>query len=317
MGSCVVIPTIDISDLGSDNPADRQAVADAIGNACVEMGFFTVTNHGVHPAMIDDAFRETRRVFGRPMAEKMMHRWDDDHPNRGYDPIGSQILDPNAEPDRKEAWSFSPEHQMDIGHPMQGPNRWPPLAGFQTPIQRYHAATMDLAERLLGAMALSLGLDETSFVPFHQHPICTLRLLHYPPRPDDASELSFGAGTHTDWGALTVLAQDDAGSLEVLDRSGRWIDVPPVAGSFVVNVGDLLALWTNDRYTSTPHRVRGAAGRERFSIATFFDLDPDAKIETLPTCVTPERPKRYAPTTPGEHLTAKYRESLALTTSAA
>lgn len=310
------VPTIDIAALTSKDLSDRQRVADAIGAACERTGFFTVTGHGVHQATIDDAFRETRRVFQRPIAEKMMYRWDADRPNRGYDPIGSQTLDPNAEPDHKEAWSFSPEHQLDIGHPMQGPNRWPPIEGFQTPIIRYHTAVMDLAARLLRAMALSLDLDESAFAEYHRHPICTLRLLRYPPRSATASELTFGAGTHTDWGALTLVSQDDAGSLEVLDRSGRWIDVPPVAGSFVVNVGDLLALWTNDRYTSTPHRVRGAEGSERYSMACFFDLDPDVRIETLPTCISEDRPARYAPTTPGEHLTAMYKASLSVPSAA-
>ncbi len=310
------VPTIDIAGLFSTDQASRQAIADKIGAACEETGFFTVTGHGVHPSLISDAFGQSRRLFQRPLPEKMMHRWDDAHPNRGYDPLGSQTLDPAAEPDCKEAWSFSPEDQISAGHPMQAPNRWPPLEGFQTPIQRYHSAVMDLAARLLRAMALSLGLDESTFESFHRNPICTLRLLRYPPRRPDASEFSFGAGTHTDWGALTLLAQDDAGSLEVLNRSGQWIDVAPVEGSFVVNVGDLLALWTNDRYTSTPHRVRGAIGRERHSIACFFDLDAEAKIETLPTCISADRPARYAPTTPGEHLTAKYRASLSIPSAA-
>lgn len=310
------VPVIDIGALKSDALEERRDVAGAIGRACEQTGFFTVTGHGVHRALIDDAFRETRRAFQRPLAEKMMHSWTEAHPNRGYDPIGSQTLDPLSEPDRKEAWSFSPEHQLDSGHPMQGPNQWPPLSGFQTPIQRYHIAVMELAERLMRALALSLDLDESAFARYHRNPICTLRLLHYPARPDDASDRSFGAGTHTDWGALTLLAQDNAGSLEVLDRSGRWIDVPPVADSFVVNIGDLMALWTNDRYTSTPHRVRGAVGRDRYSIACFFDLDADARIETIPTCVTDDRPARYAPTTPGEHLTSKYKASMSDTRAA-
>lgn len=310
MRSYPAIPTIDIAALGSNDEAVRRRVAHTIGAACEDTGFFTVTNHGVHSSTVRDAFREARRLFRRPLAEKMMHRWDDLHPNRGYEPDGSQTLDPAAEPDRKEAWSFSSEDQIGAGHPMHGPNRWPPLEGFKTPIQRYHASVMGLAEQLLRAMALSLDLDESAFAEHHRDPICTLRLLHYPARAPDASELSFGAGTHTDWGALSLLAQDDAGSLEVLDRSGRWIEVPPVEGSFVVNVGDLLALWTNDRYASTPHRVRGVVGRDRYSIACFFDLDPDTTIETLPTCVTADRPARYTPTTPGEHLTAKHRASL-------
>jgi len=316
MRSGPVIPTIDIAALGSSDIADRRVVAQAIGAACEDTGFFTVINHGVHASTVGDAFREARRAFGRPMAEKLMHRLDDRHPNQGYDPIGGQTLDPSAEPDLKESWSFSSEDYPGAGHPMQGANRWPPLEGFKTPIQRYHTAVMGLAEQLLRAMALSLDLDESAFAEYHRDPICTLRLLHYPARADDATELSFGAGTHTDWGALTLLAQDDAGSLEVLDRSGRWIDVPPVDGAFVVNVGDLLALWTNDRYTSTPHRVRGAVGQDRYSIACFFDLDPEKQIETLPTCVTADRPARYAPTTPGEHLTAKYRASMSVGSAA-
>ncbi len=316
MRSRPAVPTIDIAALGSENIDDRRRIARLIGDACEDTGFFTVTNHGVHPSTVSDAFREARRLFSRPLAEKMMHRWDEQHPNRGYDPIGSQTLDPTAEPDRKEAWSFSTEDHVGAGHPMQGPNRWPPLEGFRTPIQRYHTAVMGLAEQLLRAMALSLDLDESAFATHHRDPICTLRLLHYPARAADASDRSFGAGTHTDWGALTLLCQDDAGSLEVLDRGGRWIDVPPVDGSFVVNVGDLLALWTNDRYASTPHRVRGALGKDRYSIACFFDLDPQAKIETLPTCVSADRPARYAPTTPGDHLTAKYRASLSMASAA-
>lgn len=303
------VPTIDISGLFSPHEPDRRDVAHQIGAAAEHAGFFSVVGHGVHPAIIRDAFAETRRLFRRPLGEKMLYRWSDVHPNRGFDPAGSQRLDENAEPDRKEAWSFSPEHQLDNGHPMNGPNQWPPLEGFKTPIQRYHMAVMDLAERLLAAMALSLGLDEAAFQPFHRQPICTLRLLHYPARPRRAGSRSFGAGAHTDWGALTLLAQDDTGSLEVLDKDGHWLEVPPQDDAFVVNVGDLLARWTNDRYQSTVHRVRGAIGRERYSMAVFFDLDPDAVIETLPTCISAERPARYGPTTPGEHLAERYATS--------
>jgi isopenicillin N synthase-like dioxygenase len=316
MASTDAVPTIDISGLFSSDLDERRVVARAIGQACEDIGFLTVTGHGVHPGLVREVFGQTRRVFARSAGEKMIYAWDEDHPNRGYDPPASQRLDADAAPDRKEAWSFSPEHVLSSPHPMQGPNRWPELAGFQTPVIRYHEAIIELAARLLGAMALSLDLPEDTFAAYHRNPICTLRLLHYPPRSGRATDSEFGAGAHSDWGALTILAQDDAGSLEVLDKRGTWIGVPPRDDAFVVNVGDLLALWTNDRYTSTMHRVRGVPDRDRYSVACFFDLDPDARIECLPSCTTQTRPPIYSPTTPGDHLLERYRASLGVPSAA-
>ena len=189
-------------------------------------------------------------------------------------------------------------------------------SAYQTAHRQGHEAIIDLAARLLGAMALSLDLPEDAFAPYHRNPICTLRLLHHPPRSDRATDRDFGAGAHSDWGALTILAQDDVGSLEVLDRRGTWIEVPPRDDAFVVNVGDLLALWTNDRYTSTMHRVHGVTDRDRYSVACFFDLDPEARIECLPTCATPTRPPIYAPMTAGDHLLERYRASLGVASAA-
>jgi len=321
MASTSTVPTIDISGLFSCDLDERKLVAQAIGRACEDIGFLTVTGHGIHPGLIREVFGQTRRVFARPTGEKMSYAWDDDHPNRGYDPPASRRLDSRAAPDQaapdqREAWSFSPEHVLSSPHPMQGPNRWPELAGFRTPVIRYHEAIIDLAARLLGAMALSLDLPEDAFAPYHRNPICTLRLLHHPPRSDRATDRDFGAGAHSDWGALTILAQDDVGSLEVLDRRGTWIEVPPRDDAFVVNVGDLLALWTNDRYTSTMHRVHGVTDRDRYSVACFFDLDPEARIECLPTCATPTRPPIYAPMTAGDHLLERYRASLGVASAA-
>ena len=126
----------------------------------------------------------------------------------------------------------------------------------RAPVEAFYDAARALTERLLAGMALALGLDEHAFTPFHRVPIATMRLLHYPPRPAEPIKGQLGAGAHTDWGAVTVLAQDDAGGLQVLDRDATtWVDVPPVPGAFVVNIGDLMARWTNDRYRSTVHRV--------------------------------------------------------------
>jgi isopenicillin N synthase-like dioxygenase len=143
----------------------------------------------------------------------------------------------------------------------------------------------------------------------HQ-PICTTRLLHYPPQPASAAQGQIGCGAHTDWGALTLLAQDDAGGLQVQARDGSWLNVPPVPGALVVNIGDLMQRWTNDRWPSTMHRVVNRfSGRDRWSIAYFFDLDADAVVVPLPACVSAAQPSRYAPITAGDHLAEMYRKT--------
>ncbi len=306
----MTVPSIDLTDLFSANLADRRSVATEIGEACEDVGFLTVVGHGISTTVIDEAFRQTQRLFDLPDEVKMADAWTPDSPNRGYDPAGRQRLDENAAADRKEAWSLGPEHLAGSSGPMQLDNVWPDLEGFKAPIMAYHRAAMDLCERLLRAMALSLALPEDFFTPFHTNPVCTLRLLHYPARPAAAGADEFGCGAHTDWGAVTVLAQDDAGSLEVQAKDGSWVGVDPEPGSLVINVGDLLAQWTNDRYTSTRHRVIGVPDRSRYSVACFFDLDHDAVIEVLPTCVDAANPPRYDATTAGEHLQARFEASM-------
>ncbi|MEM7338868.1 MAG: 2-oxoglutarate and iron-dependent oxygenase domain-containing protein [Actinomycetota bacterium] len=304
------VPVIDVAGLFSSDESNRRATANEIGEACENVGFLTVVGHGVDADLCAAVLHETRRLFTISDAEKAAAAWNDERPNRGYDPAGRQRLDADAAADLKEAWSLGPEHLVGSS-PMQQANVWPSLDGFKPVVAAYHAAAMSLCERLMRAMALSLDLDEDYFEPFHQAPVCTLRLLHYPPRPTDATAGQFGAGAHTDWGAVTVLLQDGEGSLEVQARDGSWIEVEPQPESFVINVGDLLAQWTNDRYTSTRHRVLGVAERERYSVACFYDLDHDAVIEVLPTCVSDDNPARYAPTTAGRHLQAKFDASMA------
>lgn len=304
------VPVVDISDLSAGMAGRRQRAADQLGRACETIGFAVVVGHGIDQALVESAFTQTRRLFALPAEEKMQAAWRPEAPNRGYDPPGHQRLDACAPPDHKEAWTFGPEHLVGSSGPMQAANVWPRLGGFRRAIEAYHLAAMDLAERLLEAMALSLGLPDSHFRQFHTRPVCSLRLLHYPPRATSAHPTGFGAGAHTDWGAVTVLAQDDAGTLEVQTTAGDWLEVPPIDGGFVVNVGDLLARWTNDRYTSTMHRVIGLDEEDRYSIACFYDLDHDAVIECLPTCCSEENPARYEPTTAGEHLQARFAASI-------
>lgn len=307
------VPVIDVGDLLGSDGDRRQRVADELGRACETVGFLSVVGHGIDPAVIDDAFTQMRRLFSLPTPTKLDLVAVDGGANRGYDRPDSRRLDPTqpeGPTDLNESYMLGPEFLAGKSGPMQGENIWPALDGFREPIERYHLAAMSLCERLLEAMALSLGLDERFFASAHTAPVCTLRMLHYPPRPADAAADQLGAGAHTDWGAITVLAQDDVGSLQVLARDQTWVDVEPYPGALVVNVGDLLARWTNDRYTSTLHRVVGAPDTERYSVACFFDLDHDAHIECLPTCTSEDNPPRYEPTTAGEHLMERYYASL-------
>jgi isopenicillin N synthase-like dioxygenase len=150
----LAVPVIDIAELRSPGGARRRSVAEQIGEACETVGFLTVVGHGIDPAVLADAFATTRRIFDQPTAAKLARAWDDEHLDRGYDPPGRQRLDADAAPDRKEAWSFSPEHLAGTG-PMQGEHQWPDLDGVRGPIERYHRAATEVCELLLRAMALS------------------------------------------------------------------------------------------------------------------------------------------------------------------
>jgi isopenicillin N synthase-like dioxygenase len=320
------VPVIDIAGLSSGNDAVRRSVAAEIGAACGEVGFLCIVGHGVDQELIANAMSETERVFDLPLDLKMQSVWDADRMNRGYDPIGCQQLDADSAADMKEAWSFGTvsfgaghdETVLDdtvladtvLGGSRHDADQWPPLDGFRHTIETYFDAAREVCVTMMEAIATSLDLDRHHFAEFHRNPVCTLRLLHYPPRSADALADAFGAGAHTDWGGVTVLVQDDAGSLQVRAKDGNWLDVPAIPGAFVLNIGDLMERWTNGRYVSTLHRVLGVPGRDRYSIACFFDLDHDALIECLPTCCSPEHPAAYPPITAGSHLMEKYLASM-------
>jgi isopenicillin N synthase-like dioxygenase len=295
----MAVPLIDLS------AAPAGVLAQRIDEALRSDGFFAITGHDVPAAVVQDAFDAGHRYFA--MAEADKARWHIDHSKhrRGFDPIGWQSLDPANPPDVKESFYIGVEHV--------GPNQWPDetlVPGFRAACTTYSAAMHALAERLMGLFEIALQLPPGHFDPYMRQPICTTRLLHYPPQPALAAPGQIGCGAHTDWGALTLLAQDDAGGLQVQRKDGTWLDVQPVPGAFVVNAGDMTQRWTNDRWLSTMHRVVNKhSGRDRWSIAYFFDLDGDASIVPLPTCVSADRPARYGPITAAEHLDAMYKKT--------
>jgi isopenicillin N synthase-like dioxygenase len=308
--------TIPVIDLSSTNHA---ALIEQIGAACREYGFFGVVNHGIAPEVIAQAFKASKAFFNLSQEKKISLHINQSSTHRGFDPIGWQSLDLSKEGDAraadlKESFYIGTEAQPNANPPVpnHGPNQWPPTSwvpGFEQQINNYRVQAKLLAYRLTGLIAQSLGMQGDAFDTYARYPTCTTRLLYYPPQPASNTE-QIGSGAHTDWGAVTVLAQDDAGGLEVRLADGSWIDVTPQEGMLVINTGDLMQRWTNDLYRSSWHRVINKhAGRARYSIAYFFDLDHFAQIKTLSTCIDADHPEKYPPITAGDHILEMYRRT--------
>ncbi len=311
------LPVIDIGGLSSARLEDRRTVAREIRAACIDSGFFYVVNHGVPPHSVAETFARSQQFFSQPLATKTRVGIAHSPVSRGYEPIGAQTLDLAAAPDQKESFYIGIERGPKdplaaAGTPNHGPNQWPDgLPGWRESMEAYFARLGALADLLSRGLALSLDMPEHHFVPLADNPMSILRLLHYPPHPVDAGADLFGCGTHTDWGCLTILAQQDAEGLELRTASGAWVLARPIEGTFVVNLGDMMARWTNGLYQSTPHRVINTSGRERYSIAFFHDVNYHALVECLPTCQGPDNPARSPPILAGEHIHQMYLRTYA------
>lgn len=295
------LPVIDIAALASGDAVAQRALAQQIGRACREVGFFVITGHGVPDALIEATFAESARLFAQPVERKRDLSIDRLGSNRGYVGLGVEALDEKTAADQKEAFNLI---WTDRGG-TRPDNAWPALDGFESVVQRYFDAVFAVASRLHIAFALDLGLPSDFFADKIDRPLATLRLLHYPARAMAATDGHVGAGTHTDYGNVTLLATDGVASLQVQRRDGGWVDAPALPGAFICNIGDCLMRWTNDVYVSTPHRVRQPEAK-RYSIAFFLDPNPDAVVSAIPSCVPDGESPRYAPITTGEYLAQRF-----------
>ena len=299
------IPIIDVAPLRSSDPAKRAACAAVLGRTCRDIGFFYATGHGIPPTVATGIFDAARTFFALPTEEKEELSYAKSAHNRGYIGLGQERLEATLPPDQKEAFNIGLELAPDdpellAGKPFRGINLWPTLSGWRDTALAYYAACTQLTVEIHRGFALDLGLEEDFFTPRIERPMTTLRLLHYPP----GNGVDLGAGTHTDYGNLTILATDGVAGLQVRRRDGTWLDAPHIPGAFVCNIGDCLMRWTNDVYVSTPHRVV-VPQQERFSLAFFADPNPDALVETIPTCLAPGETPRYAPVTAGGYLKSR------------
>jgi isopenicillin N synthase-like dioxygenase len=295
------IPILDVADLQSAEPARRAAVARAIGAACRDTGFFAITGHGVPAERIADTFAAAAQFFAQPLEAKRQLAIGVHGHNRGYVALGAESLDEKARPDLKEAFNL-----IWTDEARRPPNVWPQLPGWRERVQACFDSLYAVGRRLHAAFALDLGLPEDFFDDKIDRPQATLRLLRYPAAfAADAPAGQAGAGTHTDYGNVTLLATDGVAGLQVQRRGGGWIDVPPLPDAFVCNIGDCLMRWSNDVYVSTPHRVLPPP-RERYSIAFFLDPNPEALVSALPGCVPPGEAAKYPPVTAAEYLQQRF-----------
>jgi isopenicillin N synthase-like dioxygenase len=309
--SLTEIPLIDIAPFLHGNAPERATVARRIGEACRNIGFFYIVNHGVPAELVARVYAESKRFFDLPATQKAKIAIEKSACHRGYFMLGGENLDPAKQKqagDLKEGIKIGRDLGADhplvqAKTPLHGPNQWPAnLPGWRETMQEYYEAMEALGRQLMRAFALALDLETTYFDRWLNSPMTTLGPLHYPPQKGHITEAQLGAGAHTDYGCLTMLAQDDAGGLQVRNASRQWIDAPPVPDSFVVNIGDMMERWTNGVFTSTRHRVINISGRERYSLPFFFDPDYNAEVVCLETCLRPGEVRKYPPTTAGQHL---------------
>ena len=264
-----------------------QRVADEIGLACRECGFFYVTGHGVDQGLQQRLEALSRQFFAQPLDAKMAIRMELGGPAwRGYFPVGQELT--SGKPDLKEGLYFGAELSEDhplvrVRAPLHGRNLFPPgMPEFRDVVLAYIDAMTSLGHTLMAGVALSLGLERTYFAErYTTDPLILFRIFNYPPdRSVDAPEPQWGVGEHTDYGLLTILKQDDAGGLEVKSQA-QWILAPPIPDTFICNIGDMLDRMTGGLYRSTPHRVRNVARRDRLSFPFFFDPNVAARIQPI------------------------------------
>jgi isopenicillin N synthase-like dioxygenase len=330
-----IVPVIDLAPW-QHGAAERARVATEVDRACCEVGFLQIVGHGIDPVVIEAMRSESQAFFDLPAAAKLECTPDNPEVNRGYAARGVEALAYSVgvarPPDLFEAFNIGPD-EVDESNPSIAierhrhfaPNVWPAEVPLLRPaLVQYMAAARSVADTLMQVFAAALGLDDGFFDRFTTHSTDTLRVLNYETQPGDPDPEpgQVGMGEHTDYGMCTVLYADPVPGLQIVGPDGRWRDVLPQPGALLVNLGDLMAQWTNDRWRSTLHRVlpptrHPTEARTRRSAAFFHDGNHDALIECLPTCLEPGAMPKYAPVIAGEHLMAKLMGPRLLTSSVA
>ncbi|TMW81750.1 hypothetical protein EJD97_008029, partial [Solanum chilense] len=290
------IPIIDLSPILTSDSSEITNLVAQIGDACKKWGFFQVINHGVPSTCRQKIERASKEFFLLPTEEKRKVSRDEDNPMGFYDTEHTKNVR-----DWKEVFDFVVEiptllpasHEPHDTELRELKNQWPDFPNnFREACEEYARGIEKLSYTLLELISLSLGLpskrlnnyfkDQTSFMRLNYYPLCPIH------------HLALGVGRHKDAGALTFLAQDDVGGLEVKRKAdGEWIQVKPTADAYIINVGDIIQVWSNDRYESAEHRVIASSKKERFSIPFFFNPSHYVMVEPLEELTNEESPAKY------------------------
>jgi isopenicillin N synthase-like dioxygenase len=302
-------PVVDVRMLAGGAASQKREAVAILGAACRETGFFCVSGHGIDAACRANLFTAARQFFNLRVEQKRRYSISLSPHNRGYVEMEAERLKADAPPDRKEAFNvgleLAPDHPEILAQrPLRGLNLWPDIPGWRETMLDYYDRCFTIGQIIHRGISADLGLDEQYFDPKIAEPAAVLRLLHYPARPAASQAVGSageqpGAGEHTDYGNITLLATDGVAGLEVRQLDGTWVEVADTQDLLLCNIGDCLMRWTNDRYRSTPHRVR-IPEAERYSIAYFLDPNPDAIVE--PILREPEETSRYAPISVRDYL---------------
>ncbi len=304
-----MIPVIDYGRYFAGEPGALERVAAEVAQACENVGFFYALNHGVPESLIARAFAAARRFHALPLDQKLALKLNEN--NIGYLPLnasvqGASTVHKATRPNQNESFFIShdrgPDHpDVVAGTPLRGRNQWPgALPGIRPDMMAYFSAVRAMCDRMLPPFAVALGMPADFFAPFFaDEGHANLRFLHYPPQ-QTVEDNVFGQGPHTDNSFMTALARTDVPGLAVRlppggPMGGEWFAPPVIPGTFLINLGNIMRRWSNDRFLSTPHGVLNDSGTDRYSIAYFHSPNPDRVIECLPSCVGAGNPARYPP----------------------
>jgi len=297
------VPVVDVGDLMRGDEATH--TIEDIRNACRDVGFLYVANHGVSESTIGALLDAANVFFGQPLDAKM--RWALDQRMRGYLPLyyRSYEGEARAATSHQEGFWIGHDRPQDPGAPLEGPNIWPDdQPALKTTMLEYFRAIEPLQLTLQRAFALALGLAPHTFDKLFDHSLSRLKLNHYPPQHDEITEHNLGVVPHSDSGGFTILWQDDNGGLEIQSKNGDWVGAPPIPGTMVVNLGQIMQRWTNGEFSATPHRVINRKNVDRYSIPLFVNPNSDAVIQPLTGDPDSFEPFRY-----GEHQRKSWQAS--------
>jgi isopenicillin N synthase-like dioxygenase len=301
-----VIPTLDLTGLSEGDEAAVDRVGTDIRAIFGTVGFAYVVGHGIEGDVVDDAFVASQAFHALPLADKMAIEVNEFH--RGYLPINTSTVvtssvDRATAPNQSASLMIMHEsagRSASGAGPLDGPNQWPPtLSDLRAPIDAFGSAMERVARSLIPAIERALDASPGELGRHFVEPTTFLRLLHYP--RVEAEQASFGSTPHTDYGFITLLAQDDVGGLQVRSSTGDWLDVDPRPGTLVMNTADMLRRWSNGKLISTPHRVLAATRRDRYSLPFFFDPNTNTQVAPLTSCREATNPL-FEPVIYGDYL---------------